>query len=259
MLGAVVGVAAIVPSTARATTLTVGGFESGDLTGWTPSGDVQVYQTFTLDGLSIPAPQGSFFAVLATENDGLVPGPGATLSQTVTARAGDVITGQAKWFGTDPGYDIGTVTVDNGGTPTVLFAADASTPQTPWTVWTYTAPADGVYTITAHVANTLDDEVSSYLGIDAVGVVALARGGYCSVKGNTYPFTGAAIPPGTFLDLTGGQVANDATYKGAVPANYLQGLGITCDVLPGYVKTGETVGYFGHGDPGMYTYYAKAG
>ena len=100
--------------------------------------------------------------------------------------------------------------------------------------------------------------MTNALGATLAGSAA-ARGGYCSVKGNTNPFTGAAIPPGTFLDLTGGQVANDANYTGAVPANYLQGLGITCDVLPGYVKTGETVGYFGHGDPGMYTYYAKAG
>jgi len=97
--------------------------------------------------------------------------------------------------------------------------------------------------------------VANALG--ASGTVG-SRGGYCSVKGNTNPFTGAAIPPGTFLDLTGGQAASDTHYTGAVPANYLQGLGITCDVLPGYVKTGETVGYFGSGDPGMYIYYKKA-
>ena len=45
---------------------------------------------------------------------------------------------------------------------------------------------------------------------------------------------------------------------GAVPANHLQGLGITCDVLPGCVTTGETVGYLGSGDPGMHTDDKKA-
>ena len=84
------------------------------------------------------------------------------------------------------------------------------------------------------------------------------RGGYCSVAGNTNWLTGKAIVPGTFLDLMAGQVDVDPHYKGAVPSNFLQGLGISCDVPPGYVKTGEKVGYFGSGDPGQYTYYRKA-
>ena len=43
-----------------------------------------------------------------------------------------------------------------------------------------------------------------------------------------------------------------------MPANFLQGLGISCDVPPGYVRTDEKVGYLGHGDSGIYTYYKKA-
>ena len=46
-------------------------------------------------------------------------------------------------------------------------------------------------------------------------------------------------------------------FKGATPAFYYQGMGISCDALPGYTKTGELVGYGGHGDPGGYTYMAK--
>jgi len=82
------------------------------------------------------------------------------------------------------------------------------------------------------------------------------RAGYCSVAGNTTA-TGAAIAPGTFLDLETGQPATDSHYKGATPAYYYQGLGISCDNLSGYTKTGEMVGYGGHGDPGGYTYMAK--
>jgi hypothetical protein len=80
--------------------------------------------------------------------------------------------------------------------------------------------------------------------------------GYCAVAGNSTP-SGTPIPPGTFLDLAGGLPASDPHYTGAVPAFYLQGLGITCDVLPGYTRTAELVGYGGHGDPGSYIYYAK--
>jgi len=62
---------------------------------------------------------------------------------------------------------------------------------------------------------------------------------------------------GRFVDLATDQPTTDATYKGATPALYYQGVGISCDTIPGYTKTGETVGYGGHGDPGGYTYMAK--
>ena len=84
------------------------------------------------------------------------------------------------------------------------------------------------------------------------------RAGYCSVAGNKTP-AGTPIAPGTFLNLAVGQNLTDANYAGAVPANYLQGLGISCDRPPGYVATAETVGYAGKGDPGSYPYYAKSG
>jgi hypothetical protein len=82
------------------------------------------------------------------------------------------------------------------------------------------------------------------------------RIGYCSVTGNTTP-AGKTIPPGTFLDLADGQPSGDSHYSGAIPALYYQGLGISCDNLPGYTKTSELVGYGGHGDPGRYTYMSK--
>jgi len=72
---------------------------------------------------------------------------------------------------------------------------------------------------------------------------AVSRSGYCF--------------NGRFVDLATDQPTTDATYKGATPALYYQGVGISCDTIPGYTKTGETVGYGGHGDPGGYTYMAK--
>lgn len=85
------------------------------------------------------------------------------------------------------------------------------------------------------------------------GTARLERAGYCAVAGNTRP-SGTAISPGTFLDLFAGQPATDPHYKGALTTYFYQGLGISCDVLPGYTKTGETVGSGGSGDPGGYTY-----
>lgn len=82
------------------------------------------------------------------------------------------------------------------------------------------------------------------------------RVGYCAVAGNTRP-SGAAIAPGTFLDLISGQPQSDPHYKGALAASFYQGLGLSCDALPGYTKTGEMVGYGGSGSSGPYTYMKK--
>jgi hypothetical protein len=83
-----------------------------------------------------------------------------------------------------------------------------------------------------------------------------SRSGYCSAAGNTWA-DGSRIPVGTFLNLIDGQNSADASFAGATPAFYLEGLGISCDVPPGYAATRETVGYDGLGDPGTYLYYAK--
>ena len=77
-----------------------------------------------------------------------------------------------------------------------------------------------------------------------------ARGGYCSIAGNTWQ-DGTAILAGTFLNLADGQPAA-GDYKGATSSYYLEGLGISCVVPAGYAPTGESVGYYGHGDPGPY-------
>lgn len=83
--------------------------------------------------------------------------------------------------------------------------------------------------------------------------------GYCAVAGNIDPGTGQPIMPGTFLILNAGQPSEDPSYTGATPAKYLQGLGIACGIPTGYIATGQTVGYGGPGDPGIYPYYQIAG
>jgi hypothetical protein len=57
------------------------------------------------------------------------------------------------------------------------------------------------------------------------------RVAYCSVTGNTWP-DGTAVTPGTFLNLLSGQPATDKHYTGAVPAWYVEGVGLTCTLTP---------------------------
>ena len=83
-----------------------------------------------------------------------------------------------------------------------------------------------------------DAHFSTYMLLPSAG-----RAGYCL--------------NGEFLDLVTGQPDTDPSFKGATPALYYQDKGISCDNLPGYTKTGEMVGYGGHGDPGGYTYMVK--
>ena len=61
---------------------------------------------------------------------------------------------------------------------------------------------------------------------------------YCTVEGNTHPYTGEPIRPGTALNLVLGQPDTSSNYKGATPANYIQGgkpdgsdVGASCDAL----------------------------
>jgi len=82
-----------------------------------------------------------------------------------------------------------------------------------------------------------------------------SRSGYCSIAGNTWR-DGTPILAGTFLNLVDGQ-STAGQYKGATVASYLEGRGISCDVPAGYTSTGESVGFYGHGDSGLYPYYRK--
>ncbi len=91
--------------------------------------------------------------------------------------------------------------------------------------------------------------------VSAGNSAGFVRAGYCSVAGNTE--NGASLAPGTFLDLTVGTPAVDGHYAGAVPANFVAGVGLTCGGPPaGYARDGFVDG--GGHPGGIYPYYAKA-
>jgi len=77
-----------------------------------------------------------------------------------------------------------------------------------------------------------------------------ARAGYCSVAGDT-AIDGSPLGLGTFLDLLVGEPAKDGHYTGAVAANFVKGVGLTC--------TSPPAGYVRRGFAGMYPYYVPGG
>ena len=104
------------------------------------------------------------------------------------------------------------------------------------TIWTDDDPVDVTSTdsdLGFMLADIRDNGDSATLGACASAPKNTPpREAYCSVAGNTNPFTGAPIAPGTFLDLLAGQPKTDAHYTGAVPAWWVQGVGLTCSLTP---------------------------
>lgn len=92
--------------------------------------------------------------------------------------------------------------------------------------------------------------------VNVVFVPLPARGGYCTVEGNSDPFTGAKLAPGTFVNLEQAQVTTDPSYTGVVPAIYVEGKGLTCDAPPaGFTQQG-LAGDDQQVASGLYPYYA---
>jgi len=280
VLGVVVGVAAIVPGVASAATFTssdgpvVISDYSGGPTPASPSPSVITVDagtqtvskaTVTLHGLThtcvsdlnvlLVAPNGSSVVLIAQIGPCSTATGDVTFDDSAATSFADAPNAAGTWRPAQAGV---TAPGDCNWTGSLVSPAPAG-PYGSTLASVAGGPATGQWKLYIEDGCSLDTGVLASWSLDLSFGSTASRGGYCSVKGNTNPFTGAAIPPGTFLDLTGGQVVNDSHYTGAVPANYLQGLGITCDVLPGYAPTGQTVGYFGPGDPGMYIYYKKAG
>jgi hypothetical protein len=98
----------------------------------------------------------------------------------------------------------------------------------------------------------------SLADVHVSGAEAFIRAGYCSVSGNTGA-DGAELPLGTFLDLVVGEPARDARLAGAVPANFVKGVGLTCAPPPsGFVRRG----FASSADNvrgGIYPYYVPEG
>ena len=140
--------------------------------------------------------------------------------------------GGVTWWLTDssaePPPPLGEVTAqqfdtwiaENNGTIYVLYGAGG-----PWASNT----AD---TYPGSVAVTATRGICAASSPVSAAAPEPAREAYCSVAGNTNPFTGDPIPAGTFLNLLAGQANTDKHYSGDVPAWYVQGVGLTCSLTP---------------------------
>ena len=159
---ATVVAAPVVASASTGSGLVNPGFEAGNSSGWSGSALVtSQYAGYT-------APDGHYFAMVTGGC------PTDTLSQSFTAHSGQILTGWSFFKANDylPYNDSGSVqlSVTGAGTAATVFTSSinqvGSYGETPWQQWSYTAPADGQYTIRISSSNASDCANSSVIGID---------------------------------------------------------------------------------------------
>ena len=97
--------------------------------------------------------------------------------------------------------------------------------------------------------NDPGDEGGGGVGVVSVSVPAVPRYGYCL--------------GGVFADLVFQQPSTDPLWNSYIrPASFYEGVGITCDVLPGYTNTGLFVDpsgvNYGDEEGAVYSYFVKS-
>lgn len=149
-----------------------GGFETGDLTGWNVNvpGLAGVVTTF---GYPVPthySVEGDSFLVLTAGAANVY----TVASQTVTLNAGETLSGWAAFVAWDdmPWNDDAAVVIVSGGPLATPWAQSVAVvggygQSSPWESWSWTAPADGVYTLELKVRNVGDAMFSSVALFDA--------------------------------------------------------------------------------------------
>lgn len=146
---------------------------------------------------------GNRFLVLKTDG----PGSFTTARQVHKLKAGDRLTGYAAFASRDalPYNDNAQVRIRYGLTVVATpFAADVASTGSgvdgPWTPWSYTAPADGLYVVEYRIANEGDSNADSYALFDAPELAVDIKPG--EAKNEVNPKSGFPIAVAMLAGLT---------------------------------------------------------
>ena len=142
------------------------GFETGDTSGWTMTGDYAVVSTHSGENTSYLAQYGSKFLVMSS--NGCSP---STADRTVTLAAGETVSGSAAFDAHDylPYNDAAVVVIIEANQQPyyedVAMVGDYG--DGAWTPWSFTAPVSGSYTVHYTVYNDGDCGFDSQALFDA--------------------------------------------------------------------------------------------
>ena len=171
----VVALVLCVASVSQASSLFNLGFETGDLTGWTSSGNASVVTSHAGTSSTYNPVSGSYFAQIMGGTENVY----YTLTQAFTATSGETIGGWAAFdYGDYHSFnDYAKVEIKDASgvllaTPWSVFGNDIPNyTDGPWTQWNWVAPSDGTYALVYGSANNLDGALSSYGLFDAGPVI----------------------------------------------------------------------------------------
>lgn len=260
----IVALAAIVVPAALAAGLTNSGFESG-FSGWSTStsggGSWEINSGEETEfGASLAPWQGAHSALFDQDNPSggllyqpfVVPDDGiVTLAYAYENEAGTWVIGGDPWAIDGPENQWLSIDVLDGSASADSFdpadivetvvRPDTGSGTDGWVPVTLDLSANAGETLILRVAtvNTLapmpvwiDGPGGAQAGGTPGEVRPPERVAYCSVPGNVDPLTGQPFRVGTFLDLQRDQPKSDPHYKDAGVANFVMGLGLTCDQIP---------------------------
>lgn len=165
-----------------ASQLTNGGFETGNLSGWSvdvaSGGKASAVQSFSSYGGTWTPKEGSYFALLT-------PGKASVdtmISQPFSASNGDKVSGWVFFQAEDysPYNDKGQVLIRSGSGTVVAKPFEESVNSvgsygnSGWRYWEHTFTGEGTFLIEARVHNLYDGSLASRIGLDDVKTSGMA-------------------------------------------------------------------------------------
>lgn len=183
------GMVAFTPTVSSASPANFG-FESGNLTGWTPTyngGMVFVASSFNpSESLAFSAYEGDSFLLLASGS----PSQSVKVAQAFTLSANETISGAYAFYATVGNLDYSLAILTEGGEFVDSLLNTQGMDSSTWSTWSWTAPSEGNFKLSYSLKNIADNGTTSYAMFDSANSLSPA---------SPVPIPGAALLLGSSL------------------------------------------------------------